>query len=144
MPADDLYYTQFVNALTKDGWSITDDPLYLPMPTRKLYVDIGAEKLLFAERQQKKIAVEIKSFIGVSDLVALYQAVGQYTLYKLALEKLQPDRVLYLAVTDLVFTKIFQLDIGSVLIENNSLSMVTFNVDSEEIVEWLHTNQTET
>ena len=77
-------------------------------------------------------------------MVALYQAVGQYTLYKLALEKLQPDRVLYLAVTDLVFTKIFQLDIGSVLIENNSLSMVTFNVDSEEIVEWLHTNQTET
>lgn len=42
MSARDLYHALVVNALEKDGWLVTDDPLYLKYGDRKLYVDLGA------------------------------------------------------------------------------------------------------
>jgi XisH protein len=51
-------------ALIKDGWTITDDPLTLAIGERDLYVDLGAEKLLIADRGSQKIAVEVNSFDG--------------------------------------------------------------------------------
>lgn len=37
MPALDRYHSQVRNALIKDGWSITDDPLTLHRRQRKLF-----------------------------------------------------------------------------------------------------------
>ncbi len=51
-------------ALIKDGWTITDDPLTLKFGNTELYVDLGAEKVLAAEKEGQKIAVEVKSFFG--------------------------------------------------------------------------------
>lgn len=62
MPAFDRCHETVRRALTKDGWTITDDPLTLEFGERKLYADFGAERLLGAERGTKKIAVEIKTF----------------------------------------------------------------------------------
>ncbi|MBI2807952.1 MAG: hypothetical protein HYX68_23455 [Planctomycetes bacterium] len=66
MPARDLYHQAVKNALVKDGWTITHDPFHLPSAGKHLYVDLGAEQLLGAERAAEKIAVEIKSFLGSS------------------------------------------------------------------------------
>lgn len=46
------------NALVKDGWTITDDPLRLKYKAVNLSVDLGAERTLAAEREGEKIAVE--------------------------------------------------------------------------------------
>ena len=68
MPALDLYHSQVRNALIKDGWTITNDPLTLELEDRNLYVDFGAERLLEAERGTEKIAVEIKAFRNPSPI----------------------------------------------------------------------------
>lgn len=99
MPARDLYHNTVVNALVKDGWKITDDPLHLTYGQRELYVDLGAEHPLAAEKADRKIAVEIKSFIGPSNLRELEVAIGQYILYREILAQQQPERQMYLAVS---------------------------------------------
>ena len=98
MPALDIYHDQVKNALIKDGWTITDDPLTIRFGRRVLYVDLAAQRLLAAERAGSRIAVEIKSFVGRSDVLDLEQALGQFVLYAEVLAETDPDRILYLAV----------------------------------------------
>ncbi len=64
MPQRDLDHHAVVHALEKDGWTITNDPFRLEYGRRNLYVDLGAENLLAAEKDQRRIAVEIKGFAG--------------------------------------------------------------------------------
>lgn len=64
MPARGSYHEIVRKALIKDGWTITDDPLTLKFGMTELYVDLGAEKVLAAEKEGRKIVVEIKSFLG--------------------------------------------------------------------------------
>ena len=61
----------------KEGWEITNDPLKLQWGNKDLYVDLGAEKLLAAQKGSQKIAVEVKSFVGNSQVADLQQALGQ-------------------------------------------------------------------
>jgi XisH protein len=63
MPARDRYHDHVKAALIKDGWIITHDPLRLHWGVKDMYVDLGAERLLAAEKGTRKIAVEVKSFI---------------------------------------------------------------------------------
>ena len=81
MPRRDLYHDLVVQALQAEGWTITHDPLHLAYGGRNLYVDLGAEYPIGAEKAGRKIAVEIKSFLGESDLYELGNSVGQYRLY---------------------------------------------------------------
>lgn len=63
MPAKDIYHEVVKTALTKDGWTITDDPFRIRLARgRNLFVDLGAERLLALERDTEKIVVEVKSF----------------------------------------------------------------------------------
>lgn len=82
MPARDIYHATVKTALIKDQWTITHDPLTLKLGKKDFYVDLGASQLLAAEKVDHKIAVEIKSFIGRSDIDDLEKALGQYVLYQ--------------------------------------------------------------
>jgi hypothetical protein len=64
----------------------------------KVKIDIAAEKLIAAERDEEKIAVEIKSFISPSPISDFHTALGQFLSYRIMLENRDPDRQLYLAV----------------------------------------------
>ena len=64
----DIYHNHVRTALEKDGWTITHDPLRVERrKNQKLQIDPGAERLLGAEKGARKIAVEIKSFVGASE-----------------------------------------------------------------------------
>ena len=63
MPAKGFYHDTFVTTLKKDGWTITHDPLTVSVGKTDLLIDLGAERILAAERGGERIAVEIKSFI---------------------------------------------------------------------------------
>ena len=78
MSAKDIYHNCVKNALIKEGWIITHDPLTLEVGGRNVYVDLGAERPFAAEKDGKKIAVEVKSFRGASDLRDYENALGQY------------------------------------------------------------------
>jgi len=64
MPARDLFHEAVRNALIKAGWTVTHDPLHLKWQGKDLFVDLGAERLIAAELGNRKIAVEIKGFLG--------------------------------------------------------------------------------
>src|SRR5947209_1000317 len=108
MPARDVYHDAVRNALVKDNWTITHDPLRLQFGSKDLYIDLGAEQVLAAEKTGRRIAVEIKSFLGGSPVTDLERALGQYILYHDILARIEPDRVLYLAVHQTVFLNLFE------------------------------------
>jgi len=59
VPQRDIYHQAVRNALSKEGWIITHDPLTVPFGLRRVYLDLGAEQLLAAERGPDRIAVEV-------------------------------------------------------------------------------------
>jgi hypothetical protein len=107
MPAKDLYHGTVKTALIKDGWTITDEPLSLQVGERDLFIDLGAEKLLIADRGSQKIAVEVKSFISPSPVKDLENALGQYILYEDIIAQNYPERSLYLAIREEVYLTFF-------------------------------------
>ncbi|MDY7013282.1 MAG: element excision factor XisH family protein [Cyanobacteriota bacterium] len=137
MPARDFYHNNVRTALEKDAWNVTDDPLIIRWGTKDLYVDLGAEKLLAAEKSGRKIAVEIKSFIGPSPIANLENALGQYTLYYDLLQRREPDRILYLAIREETFSEVFQDPIGQVLLENRRFRLLVFDEKQEVITQWI-------
>jgi hypothetical protein len=137
MPARDVFHDHVRHALERDGWTITHDPLRLSIRRRKLYVDLGAERLLAAEKGVRKIAVEIKTFAGPSDVRDLEEAVGQFVLYEHALQRAEPDRSLYLAVPDTAWQHVFADALGELLIDDHVLRVVVFDPRKEEVVRWI-------
>ncbi|MEC4806813.1 MAG: XisH family protein [Jaaginema sp. PMC 1079.18] len=137
MPAKDLYHETVKIALTKDGWTITDDPLKIEVGSRSIYIDLGARKLLGAEKQGRKIAVEIKSFLAPSPVSELEKALGQYELYSLILEDEDPERLLYLALSDRIFNDFFTEEIGQRVLRKKNLRVIVFDPSTEEIVRWI-------
>lgn len=103
MPARDFYHDIAKEALIADGWTITHDPLQLKIGRKDLFIDLGAQQLLAADKEGRKIAVEIKSFLGESEVEDLEKALGQFILYHDILSQSEPDRCLYLAVHEDVF-----------------------------------------
>lgn len=100
MPAKDIYHNTVKTALIKDGWTITHDPFHLKLRKGKnLFVDLGAERLIAAEKDTQKIAVEIKSFVSASVMKDLEEALGQFMLYLHLLKRYDSERILYLAVS---------------------------------------------
>lgn len=136
MPAKDIYHDTVKNALIKDGWTITHDPLRLRWGNDLLYVDLGAEKLLTATKRDQKIAVEVKSFASPSNMADLENALGQYILYQNIIEEIEPDRTLYLAVHEEVFLSVFEESLGQLLIRKNHLKLIVFSITEEVILKW--------
>lgn len=137
MPARDTHHNIVRNALANDGWKITDDPLTLDWGDRNLFVDLAAERLVAAEKAGRKIAVEIKSFSGASEVHDLQNAIGQYQLYRSIMARRHPERALYLAISDEVFDNLFVNDIGALALEDYALSIIVFNIQKEEIIKWI-------
>ncbi len=135
--AKDIYHNAVKTILLKDGWKITDDPLRLKLGKRGLYVDLGAQKLLAAEREDRKIAVEVKSFTGLSPIKDLEQALGQYVMYSQVLGELEPDRPLYLAITNVVFGDFFVEDLPQFIVRANQIKLLVFDPDLEVISQWI-------
>ena len=138
MLAKDIYHDIVKNALIKDGWTITDDPLKLTIGSRSLYVDLGAEKLIAAQKDSQKIAVEIKSFISPSPINELENALGQYVLYQNILKSTDTERILYLAIREEVYNDLFAEPIGQLLLNNQRIKLITFNPDKQELVGWIN------
>ncbi|HBE58362.1 MAG TPA: fatty-acid oxidation protein subunit alpha [Cyanobacteria bacterium UBA11149] len=107
MPRKDTFHDAVKHALEKDGWTITHDPLSVSIGSLDMYIDLGAEKIIAAEKDNQKIAVEVKSFLRTSKITDFYSAFGQFLPYQIALAEKEPDRTLYLAVPNLVYKSLF-------------------------------------
>ncbi len=137
MSAKDTYHDAVKNALVKDGWTITHDPYTLAFGRKDVYVDLGCQRTLAAERGEEKIAVEIKSFMGASEIRDLEVAVGQYVFYRSLLTRLEPERKLFLAVPDDTLAGTLGEPIARPVLEDLHIALVAFNPEREEIVKWI-------
>ncbi len=137
MPAKDVFHDVVKKALMKQGWTITDDPLIFRTGGVNLYIDLGAEKILAAEKNGNKIAVEIKSFVGKSYLSEFHQALGQFINYRMVLKEEEPERVLYLAISSEVYKDFFILPFTQNAIKTNQVKLIVYEINQEDIIKWL-------
>jgi hypothetical protein len=136
MPAKDAFHEVVKIALQKDGWQITHDPYTLQAGTLELYIDLGAEKVVAAEKDGQKIAVEIKSFIGPSKISQFYTALGQFISYPAALQQQETDRILYLAVPSNVYDSFFTMGFIQSLVQQNQVHLMIYDIEQEAIAQW--------
>ena len=136
MPAKDLFHNTVRTALEKDGWVITDEDLFIQVEDVDFYIDLAAERILAAEKTGQKIAVEVKSFLGASDVTEFHLALGQCLNYRSALRLIEPERTLYLAVPVDVYDEFFSRRFIQRVIAEHQLKLLIFNPEREEIVIW--------
>jgi hypothetical protein len=135
--AKDKFHNVVRNALEKDGWNITSDPYEINIDDVDFEIDLAAEQLLGAEREEEKIAVEIKSFISPSNVSEFHTALGQFLNYRDALEKIEPERLLYLAVRLPVYETFFQRKFIISAVKKYQLRLMIYDVEGEVISQWL-------
>lgn len=137
MPARDSHHQVVVEALQKDGWTITHDPLRLFWQGKALFVDLGAETIIAADKATVKIAVEIKTFVNRDAVAEIHPAAGQYVFYRSLLSRIQPERMLYLAIPLDAFHSLFAEGcVGEVLLEDEQISVIVFDPIEREVVRW--------
>lgn len=137
MSARDFFHNAVKTALIKDDWEITHDPLSLSFGGVDMSIDLGAEKLIAASKQDQKIAVEIKSFLARSSAISeFHTALGQFINYRAALKQENPDRVLYLAIPIFAYNNFFKLDFPQMMIQENQIKLIVYDPESEVIIQW--------
>lgn len=138
MPAKDIFHNTVKIGLEKEGWEITHDPMYLDFGGVEIYIDLGAEKLIAAERKGEKIAVEVKSFISGSAISEFHKALGQFINYRTALSQKDPDRIMYLAVPNTIYETFFKLELIQIIIKSQNIKLIIYNPNREEIAQWIN------
>ena len=136
--AEDLFHNTVKIALQKDGWRITADPYQLRYGVADVYIDLAAEEAIAAEKEGRKIAVEIKSFAGGSTISEFHTALGQFLNYLMAIEvSEEPERTLYLAVPTDTSQMFLRLEPAKTVIERYKVRLIVYNPKREEIDQWI-------
>jgi hypothetical protein len=135
--AKDFYHNNVREALEKDGWIISHDPYALRYRGVRMEIDLGAEKMIAAERGPEKILVEVKSFLSKSIIHDFHEALGQYRNYLRVLRKQDSDRVLLLAVPEDTWLIFFAEPFGQEAIEEENLKILVFSPVSNTIIQWI-------
>jgi hypothetical protein len=135
--ARDIFHSNVRDALIKDGWVITHDPYELEMGSPDYEIDLGAEKIIAAQKGVEKIAVEVKSFVGKSAGYEFHQAVGQYRNYKSALDDIEPERVIFLAISEDIYESFFKLPFPQKRLNEDKINLLVFSITDKIIVQWI-------
>ena len=138
MPAKDTFHDTLKLALQKDGWTITHDPLTLEIGLRQVYVDLGAEKIIAAQKDNREIAIEVKTFAGASNITEFHLAVGQFLNYRSILRRQQPNRILYLAISTEIYNSFFKEELPQISIEDYQIKLVIFEPNTAEVLQWIN------
>jgi hypothetical protein len=137
MPARDSLHDCVKAALVKDGWTITDDPYKLPFGDRDVYADLGAERAIAAEKGNERIVVEVKSFVGASEVHDLETALGQFVFYRHLLRGWEPARELWLSIPEEAYISVLGDVAGMELMKDIGVRLFTVDPLRQEIVRWL-------
>jgi XisH protein len=112
------------------------DPLSIDLTDGQLQIDLGAERLIAAQKQDERIAIEVKSFVAASAISEFHTALGQFLNYRVALKIKEPTRVLYLAVPLEVYQDFFSRQLPQLSIREYQLKLIVFDPETEVIVQW--------
>ena len=79
----------------------------------------------------------MKSFVGASSLHEFHLAIGQFLNYRIVLAEAEPDRILYLAISDYVYTNLLLTPFGQLAKNKHQLKIIVFDDEQEVINQWL-------
>jgi hypothetical protein len=134
--ARDKIHNEVKQALENDGWEVTNDPLNIKTGNITVQIDLGAERLIGAQKGSEKIAVEVKTFSLASFITALYEAVGKYIIYRKALKMQQSERTLYLAVPIDVHERFKEEPLINGVLEDEQINTMIYNQFEQKIEKW--------
>jgi hypothetical protein len=137
MPARDAFHDIVRTALEHDGWLITHDPYHIDLGFVDFYIDLGAERLIAANRAGEKIAVEVKTFLAPSAISEFHTAIGQFINYRIALEEEDPERVMYLAISSDIHRRFFKYPFIQTVIRRNQIPLLVYDIKKQEVAEWI-------
>lgn len=58
--AKDIFHDVVRSSLEAEGWEIVEDPMTIKVGDTQIYIDLSADKMIAANKDDLKIAVEIK------------------------------------------------------------------------------------
>jgi hypothetical protein len=136
--ARDIYHEAVKRALVKADWTISHDPYYLDIDApAPLEIDLGAEKLISAEKGSERIVVEVKSFLNKSLTYDFHTAYGQFRIYRRGILKTDPERILFLAMPKDTYVELQQRAFYMELIADEKINLLIFNPITETIEQWI-------
>lgn len=136
MPAKDDHHDIVVRCLIKAGWTILKEQEYLSIGTspethHRLYIDIKAQL-----SQGLIVLIEVKS-LDRSPVHQLMELLGQYLVYRAALDYLAINTSLYVAVPQAAYQNIIQHVLGQQIMNQYSIPLVIYDPVQEVIREWI-------
>jgi len=135
--ARDFYHEAVKEALIKDGWLITHDPLtLLSREEGGLQTDLGAENIITAEKGITRIAVEVKSFTNPSIIHDFLLATGQYQGYSIVMRKKNIERTMYLAMPFYIHERLDDLQFFKDIVAELNLKFILFHPQHKTIQAW--------
>ena len=135
--AKDIFHDLVKDGLEKEGWTITDDPYRIELEKVNFQVDLAAEKIIAAQKDNQKIAVEIKSFLNPSAVTDFYGALGQFLSYRLVLRTIEPDRILFLAIPLDAYEDFFQSTFAQLAINEYQLKLIIYDSEQGGLTKWI-------
>ncbi len=136
--AKDIIHVAVKQALIKDGWTIVADPYPLQYAEFSLRADLAAERTSPPEATVRRIIVEVKSFVGLSFIHQFQQAIGQYSMYRDAIELNGLDYEVYLAVSNEAYQDNFYQTAVQNSIKKHDLKLVVVDIDGEQVLIWIN------
>lgn len=136
--ARDIFHQEVREALEKDGWTITHDPLPLRNKSQRMdyEIDLGAERIIAAEKGADKIAVEVKSLTRASLVHEFHEIIGQYITYLYGLREIEPSRVLFVAIPDFARARLNDHLFLLNLIKQLQIKIIVFSPLAKTIAAW--------
>jgi hypothetical protein len=136
MPNEDRHHATVLRCLTKAGWSIVKEQVYISIGVRddnnrRLYVDIKAQR-----QDQQLVLIEVKG-LERSPVHELMELLGQYLVYRMALDYLLIEIPLYIAISATAYEDMMQHVLGQELMNRYAIPLLIFDPMREEIVKWI-------
>jgi len=138
MPAVDQCQEKIVRALQKEGWQVRAAPYRLLSDYRYGYADVELSRGTNGNRELIML-IEIKCFPGEGSTTSdLYEAIGQYLIYRAMIFDATLPHTLYLAVPEDKYSDIFDPIVIQVVNESH-IKIVIVNLETEMVVRWIET-----
>jgi hypothetical protein len=137
MPTQDLYHDVVRDALRKDGWRIMHTALQLKARAEASAGELWEGPWLIADKDERKVAVAVSSFVGRSSPEDILQTWRQLALSRSRLHAVDSDRVVYLAVRQATYSACFGGTEGNLLLEKEHMQLLVFDPRAEVIVQWV-------
>lgn len=137
MPSKDRIHQQVKAALEKDGWQITEDPLFVPVQgLAGLYIDLAAREIWRAQKNGRHIVIEIKDFAGQSFTRAFYEALGQVLVYEKALAERGVDWPLFLAIPVEAYQRLEKIPLFMQILQYFAVNLLIIDLQQQTVAAW--------